>query len=133
MKIGTDVSLATCRDEGYMVIEFKKRELIKKGVLQKDVYVECTQSLPYAGFSNFPIWQNGRPCIPGALRSEIYSVYDISHSWETILEVFEDWEEGILSMCGCKSREDYFVDFDNPTEYDLLSLISDVCSYGGLE
>lgn len=127
MKIGTDVSIAECRDSGYMVIEFKKRELIKKGVLQKDVYVECSQSFPVEGR-----WQNGRPHI-GYERHELYSIIDISHSWETIMEFFEKHEESILSMCGAKCREDYCINFDNPTEYDLLNLISDVNSYMGLE
>jgi hypothetical protein len=127
MKIGTDMSIATCRDEGYMVIEFKKRELIKKGILQKDVFVECTQSLAVDGR-----WQNGRPQI-GYTRYELYSVLEIEHSWESIMEYFERHEKEIMSMCGANTREDYCVNFDNPTEYDLLHLISDVNSYMGLE
>jgi hypothetical protein len=131
MKIGTDVSIAECRDSGYMVIEFKKRELIKKGVLQKDVYVECSQS-----FVADNRWQNGRPsCQYGYpfSRHELYSVIDVCHSWESIMEFFEKYEKEIMSMCGATSREDYCINFDNPTEYDLLHLISDVNCYMGLE
>jgi len=127
MKIGTDVSIAECRDSGYMVIEFKKRELIKKGVLQKDVYVECSQSLPVDDR-----WQNGRPMI-GYTRHELYSVIDIAHSWESIMEFFEKYETEIMSMCGATNRKEYGVNFDHPTEYDLLNLISDVNCYMGLE
>jgi hypothetical protein len=130
MKIGTDVSLSECRDSGYMVIEFKKRELIKKGVLQKDVYVECSQSWPHDDCG--PRWQNGKPMI-GYTSEELWIVKDIWHSWETIMSMFESHEKSIMDMSGCKTREEYFVDFDNPTEYDLLSLISDVNSYCGLE
>jgi hypothetical protein len=127
MKIGTDISLAECRDSGYMVIEFKKRELIKKGVLQKDVYVECSQSWAFDDR-----WQNGRPMI-GYSRHELYATYDVWHSWETILEMFEMNEQSIMEMCGATCRDDYYVNFDHPNEYDLLTLISDVNSYGGLE
>ena len=127
MKIGTDWSIATCRDEGYMVIEFKKRELIKKGVLQKDVFVECTQSLAVDDR-----WKNGRPQI-GYTRNELYSVLDIEHSWESIMEFFEMHENDIMSMCGANNREEYCINFDYPNEYDLLHLISDVNSYMGLE
>jgi len=127
MKIGTDLSIATCRDEGYMVIEFKKRELIKNGILQKDVFVECTQSLAVDDR-----WQNGKPQI-GYTCDELYSVLDISHSWESIMEFFERHEKDIMSMCGANNREEYCINFDHPNEYDLLHLISDVNSYMGLE
>lgn len=124
MKIGTDASIRECRDSGYIVIEFKKRELIKKGILQKDVYVDCTQSFPER-------WQNGRPMV-GYTYDQLYSIND-AHSWNTIMWLFEKHEKKILSMCGCESRADYCVNFENPNEYDLLNLISDVAAYCGLE
>lgn len=129
MKIGTDVSIRECRDSGYMVIEFKKSELIKKGILQKDVCVKCSQSFPES-------WTNGRPNIASILENEpIWAVNpdEISHSWNSIMWYFEKYEKQILSMCGCASREDYCVNFNNPNEYDLLNLISDVAAYCGLE
>ena len=130
MKIGTDISIAECRDSGYMVIEFKKRELIKKGVLQKDVEVECSQSLPHDGHCDR--WQYGTPMI-GYRYHELWSVIDVSHSWNSIMEMFEEREKDIMSCCGASNREEYGINFDNPTEYDLLNLISDVNMYCGLE
>jgi hypothetical protein len=128
MKIGTDVSLAECRDSGYLVIEFKKRELIKKGVLQKDVCVHCTISNPEA-------WENGRPLIGFTTYDAKYPLYlvDTWYDWDAAIETFEQYEKEILSMCGFKNRDEYQIDFENPDEYDLLHLLSDISAYCGLE
>lgn len=123
MKIGTDISIAECRNSGYMVIEFKKRELIKKGVLQKDAYVDCTQSNPEC-------WKKGRPII-GFDFHQRYCCNTIC-TWNMAIEIFKRHGEGILKYIGCESEEESYLHRENPTEYDLLNLIADINSYSPL-
>lgn len=46
MKIGVDVSLATCKKDGYLIMEFKKRELVVKGKLATNVHVRFFAHIP---------------------------------------------------------------------------------------
>jgi len=87
MKIGTDVSIAECRYSGYTVIEFKKRDLIKKGVLDKDCSVHVTISFPER-------WdESGRPHV-GYESHELYA-HDTCICWNSVYELYEQHKKSI--------------------------------------
>lgn len=117
MKIGTDISLAECRKEGYMVIEFRVKELYpngRKNGIDKDHPVNCTKSLP-------------EHCRYGYVGEQIIYM-DVDWSWNDLVELYLRHREGIDSMIGST----YDVENMNPTEYDILHLASDIDMYCGI-
>ena len=121
MKIGTDVSLQTCRDEGYMVIEFSVRELYpngRKNGIDKDCPVNCTKSYPDYIRKEMG-WSVG----------DSMMMLDEDYSWNDLLEIYLRHKDGIDSMIGAS----YDVENIEPTEWDILNLASDIDSYCGLE
>lgn len=128
MKIGTDVSIAECRCSGYMVIDFGagkdfSRKLIKKGVLDKDCPVTLSVSNPEA-------WNDsGKPIINTDIPIWNLSPHDTEYSWNDLMEFlnYSDRRASIASTC---DWENCAPNFDNPNEYDLLHLASDIhCCY----
>lgn len=131
MRIGTDVSIAECRNSGYTVIEFKVKELFpngRKAGIDKDALVNVTISNPEE-------WQNGRPYIYDRFEGRISPlyVYDDVMSWDAVYEMYLNNKESIDSLCGIDPVNGWTFEVDNPTEYDLLSLIDSVNSYCGLD
>lgn len=118
MKIGTDVDMSTNIAEGYMIMEFKKRELITKGKLNREVYVRFYKHCPdYVLFEMYGTDKLvGQPTI---MEDTTLSAEDV---WETYLED----KDSIDSFCGVQGR------IFPQDEYDLLNLASDVSSYKGL-
>ncbi len=117
MRIGTDVSLETCRKEGYLMMEFRKRELVKKGELQTNVNVEFIEHYPDYILKEMHGTENpvGQPRIMTSV------VCDANDIWEKYLEDKE-------SIDKCAGLSHKF-----PTcEYSLLSLASDINGYKGL-
>ena len=119
MKIGTDISLSECKREGYTMIEFKVRELYpngRKNGINKDHYVSVTEHYPDYIIEEDAFYK-------GLLMT------DTIMSWDDALESYLSHEDGMNSSC----ETDKFINFENPTEYDLLNLISDLSSYCGLD
>jgi hypothetical protein len=115
MKIGTDVSIQECRRSGYMVIDFPKG-LIKDGVLDKDREVELSISFPEA-------WHDsGTPMIGTDLS--LWSLRE-NYSWNDLIEFinYSDRREMVASCCDWEHCQP---EMDNPNEYDLLHLASDI-------
>jgi len=124
MKIGTD-SISECRDSGYMVIDFKVKSLYpngRKNGIDKDCEVRATVSFEGSWIKgHFQPWLN----LPQYMT-------DTFVSWNDLIGIFQDMgmtQPGFLSSCDRKSPET----IENPTEYDLLNLASDICSYQGLD
>lgn len=114
MRIGMDVSIQTCRDEGYLVMDYPvhafRRDPIK---------TECrfTKSLPLWIREDVG-WTPGQPMI----------VLDVHYNWEDLYEIYKDNKEGIDSFTGYD-----YSDIKVPTPRDLLDLASDIDSYCGIE
>ena len=123
MKIGTDINISTCRCEGYTVIEFNKRDLFKGGKLDKGHSVAVTISFPDS-------WNDsGRPMIGAELP--LYST-DTWIDWNSAFELYQDNQEGIDSLCGIGGTDGWNFEQENPSEYDLLTLIDIVNAYCGI-
>ena len=122
MRIGTDMSLATCRAEGYLMMEFKKRELITKGKLNRDVWVTFLATGGYVTHD-----ENGYPLEIGTKMW-----LEVGHTFNSLMELYEQYKESIDSMCGY-STEDRQRELADPNEYDMLNLASDINAYCGLE
>jgi hypothetical protein len=122
MRIGTDMSIAECRCSGYMVMDFKKRELLKKGVLNKDCPVTLSISNPEG-------WNDtGRPMIGSGYP--LWSLTPTEYSWNDLMDLLDEKSrEGIESCCDWKNCQP---NLDTPNEYDLLHLASDISSYMSL-
>ena len=118
-KIGTDMSIAVCRVEGYMVMEFSPKKLKKGDSIDKGCGVYLTASNPVA-------WNDsGKPSIaPDAIQEPLYAL-DEEYSFNDLLEILKDEKKAktIASVCDWKNCP---VNLENPTEYDFLCLASDI-------
>lgn len=118
MKIGTDVSLDVCRNEGYLMMEFKKRELIKKGVLDPECDVRFYQHLP--DYCLRETYGTERPVGTPTICLNVW--LNANDIWD----LYQRNAKSIDETCGINDRE-----FPQD-EYDLLSLASDIDGYSGL-
>lgn len=112
MIIGTDISLKECKAEGYLMMDFKKRELIKKGVLIPTVNVTFFAYIP-------------------SYVQERYFGEPIERSTDSFLNANDIWELYIEK----KIDIDKFIGMEHefPTcERSLLSVADSVNSYCGL-
>jgi hypothetical protein len=119
-KIGTDISIAECRRSGYMVMEFSP-DLIKNGKLDKDV--GCTFSV-----SNPNAWtDSGTPDISKFDTEPLWdlSPHDTEYSWNDLMEFIKDTKKYIMVEKCCDWGK-CIPNFDNPTEYDMLHMASDI-------
>ena len=112
MRIGTDLSLKVCSEEGYLMMDFKKRELVTKGKLNADVNVHFLAHLPPYIEERYV----GQP---------ITLITDVHLSANDIWEKYIAHKESIDETCG--------LSHEFPTcPHSLLSLASDVDAYCGL-
>ena len=118
MRIGTDLCLKECRKEGYLMMDFKKRELIIKKELQKDVTIKFTKHYP--DYILEEMYGHSNPVgVPTKILDVEYSANDI---WDLYIGKKEE-----IDSCAGLSHE-------FPTcEYALLSLAGDVDGYCGLD
>lgn len=118
MRIGTDIDMSTNIKEGYMILEFKKRDLINKGQLNPDADLRFIRHLPDYILEE----QYGTPRPVG-----INTIYiDVYHTPDTLWELYQQHKESIDETAG--------LEHEYPTnEYQLVSLASDVDGYCGLE
>lgn len=119
MRIGTDVNLSTCYEEGYLVMEYKKRELFsgrgKDKIFNKDCAVRFLRHLPEyqrTELTRFP-------------TNSLF--LDIDLSAEDVWEMYLRDKESIDETCGVEGGYSFPTD-----EYELLNLASDVDMYRGL-
>lgn len=127
MKIGTDMNLRTCYAEGYLMMEFKKRELFPKhlkGKMDKDCWVNFT-----ATGADYTHTENGYPKRPGSCRADLLFI-DVGLTFNILMEMYEPRKEAINQFSGITHEER---GLDNPNEYTFLWLASDVNAYCGLE
>jgi hypothetical protein len=118
MRIGTDVSLDVCRAEGYLMMDYKKRELFVNGVFQKDCYVRFITHAP--GYILEEMHGTSRPV--GVKTISL----DVELTAQDVWERYREYWKAIDSSTGCKN--------EFPTnEHELLNLACDVSSYSGLE
>ena len=116
MKIGTDISIAECRVSGYMVMDFKKSDLIKNGRLDKDCSCELTVSNPEE-------WTDSGRANP-AKKGQLY-VLNEDYSFNDLLKIIKDegMKKSIASICDWENCQP---ELENPTERDMLNLASDI-------
>jgi hypothetical protein len=124
MRIGTDVSLKVCDEEGYTVIDFKVKELFpngRKNPLDKDSYVNITQSCPL--YLRDQMVTDSNPFGTKKLLDEEYSFNDL-------LEIYLEHKESIDSLCGIgQERGGWHLELESPDEYDLLNLADAIMAY----
>ena len=118
MKIGTDVSLKTCWEEGYMIMDFKVRELYPNGRKQP-IDPDCQVHF-YA--SDGGVFGNPLPC----------KITDSVYSWNDLLEIYRRYQKEIDTMCGFDEKNPR-PGVDTPDEYVMLHLASDINAYCGLD
>jgi len=112
MRIGTDLSLKECSNEGYLMMDYKARELMTKGTLNPDVSVYFFSHVP-------PYVEERYVGVPITLMTDVNR--SANEVWETYLED----KEGIDKCCG--------LSHEFPTcPYSLLSLASDFDCYKNL-
>lgn len=118
MKIGTDVDFGTCRAEGYLMMEYKKRELISKGVLNPNTAVRF-----FAHYPDYCLEEIYGTPNPVGIKTILT---DIDLSANDVWGLYLEDKESIDSFCG--------LSHEFPTcEFSLLNLASDVKSYKGLD
>jgi hypothetical protein len=100
--IGLDVSLDVCKAEGYMMLDFDK---------------EFTPDESFRVFSHYPEYTG----LPG-LRVDTLVTFN-----ELV-----DWYKQNKKSCDSYAETDKYINFDNPNEYDLLNLASDLDGAVGL-
>lgn len=110
MRIGQDVSIQTCRDEGYMVMDYPVCEFVKDPTTTG---CRFTRSLPdYAR--------------DGVIGEKII-VIDTWLNWEDLWGMYLDSKEGIDSMIGLE-----VLPTRCPDPHKLLELASNIDAYCGL-
>ena len=103
MKIGQDISLQVCRDEGYGVIEFKVKDLYpqgngrRKGPLNKEQDVHYTSSYPLHVREELGFKVGESIMITSALLN-----------WNDLWKIYLENKKGIDSMIGGS------YEYDNP-------------------
>ena len=125
MKIGTDVSLKVCRQEGYMMCEFKVKELFPKGRsegIDKDYCLRFFKHYPKYILEQMYGEKGPLLGTKTIYFDELLSTNDL---WEKYLEN----SEIIDCTVGVEHGERKFpVD-----EYDILILADDIDVYCGLK
>jgi len=113
MRIGTDVSIQTCRDEGYMVMDYKVKEF-KKDPFTTDC--RFTKSIP-------DYIREDTGWTPGTSMLDI----DMYLNWNDLWEIYMDNKSGIDLFIGGR-----YDDIKIPEPHDVLNLASDIDMYCGL-
>ena len=114
MKIGTDISIQVCRDEGYLVADVDKRAFNKAPTTTD---LDFSWSIP-AYVRQEMGWKVGDSIIDGTACL----------NYTDLFELYEGDKTGIDSFTGDKHEWT-----DTPDVYDVLHLASDIQGYKGLE
>ena len=105
--IGTDVSLQTCKAEGYTMIQYDARKRFNQ-----DAY--------YRIFDYYPEYCEG---VAGNI------MHDTEYTFNELVERYDSQKKGLDSF----AETHKYVNFDNPNYWDFLNLASDLLAYCGLE
>ena len=111
MRIGMDVSIEVCRDEGYMVMDYPVHKFKKDPTT-----TDCRFTTSWPDYL-----RDGRV-------GEKVILLDMWLNWEDLWEMYIDSQKGIDSMIGGNHKET-----DSPEPFDLLNLASDLNAYCGME
>lgn len=103
--LGTDVSIVTCKAEGYTMIQFDARKRFNRAT-------------NYRIFSYYPEYTD----IAGQLKTDAFESFD------SLVSIYKENKTGINSF----AETDKFVNFDEPDYRDFLNLASDIEAYRGL-
>lgn len=116
MRIGTD-SISTCIAEGYLMMDYKVRELMPKGKLNPDAYVRIIGHFPDYILADI----RKKEKTIGVPRLVLDVAYTVNGIWELYLE----HKEGIDSFIGGSH--------EFPSDpHDVLAIASDINPYCGL-
>ena len=124
MRIGTDVSLQTCMDEGYTVMDYAVRKLFPRGRkngIDKDC--QCRFSASFPTYIRKECATEGDPFC-------MRRMFDVNYSWNDLVAEYERNKAGIDSCCDFANCAP---NFENPTAWDMLHLADCINSYCGLE
>lgn len=116
MRIGMDASLKVCREEGYLMAEYKVRELYPGGVFDPDA--------PIRLYAHLPDYLKKEMCWRVGDKSLMLEVW---LSANDVWEMYQSNKEEVDSLTGCCM--DTFPD----SAYSVLQLASDINAYCGLE
>ena len=123
MRIGTDMSLKVCLEEGYTVMDFKVRELFphgRKNGMDKDCLVTFSAGIPaYLRKELATDWD------PFGMRR----LWEARVSWNDLLELYLPRKAAVDSFAGGPQVSD----MENPNEYDMLNLGDVLQAYCGLD
>lgn len=118
MRIGLDVDSQTNIKEGYLIMEFKKRELMPKGILNPETSCRFLQHVP--DYVLEEMYGSVRPVGQSTLITDQY--LNANDLWK----MYKNDKESIDSLIGEQ--------LEFPTdEYYLLRLADAINSYCGLE
>lgn len=118
MKVGIDVDMSTNIAEGYLIMEFKKRELIKKGKLDMDVYVRF-----YCHYPDYALKEMYGTENPVGVKR---IMTDVELTGKDLWEMYQEDKKGIDSFIGDSLTEPF-------DDYTLLHMADSVNAYRGLE
>ena len=116
MRTGTDVSLTTCREWGYPVVEHGDKDM------DPDKMYRLTISVP-------EVWPKGR-LLPGTRAIKAWDV-DMFTAYNELWRMFEAAGPGIRSFCDFANCP-YSSPTENPSFEDFASLAGTVRAYCGL-
>lgn len=123
MRIGTDMSLKVCLEEGYTVMDFKVRELFphgRKNGIDKGRAVRFSASVPAYARKSMAVRGD-----PFGMRR----LWEAFLSWDDLTELYLPRKAGVDSFAGgCPVS-----DMENPDEYEMLNLADILNAYCGLE
>ena len=115
-KLGTDISLTTCRAEGYVVVNHPSKKDFKG--IDKEQYFDVEQSYHLS-------WPNGYYC-PSSEHQK-WMVED-SKSFNDLVEILNADYKAIASFADYKNCPP---ELENPNITDYLHLASDLIGYYG--
>lgn len=115
MRIGLDASLSVCREEGYLMAEYKVRELYPNGVFDPDAPIRFFAHLPDF-IKKETYWRIGDKSL----------MIDVSLSANDLWGMYQENKEGIDSFSG--------MEYTFPEDpHSALYLASDINAYCGLQ
>jgi hypothetical protein len=123
IRIGIDVDIRTCREEGYPVALLKSKKNIDQLDPEKNIHLTISDPEMWPdGINKACTWASGIGSI------DLYRI-DSYFSFNDLKEQFLDRGEGIKSFCDFDNCP---IELENPSIYDFLHLANTLDSYCGL-
>lgn len=118
MKIGQDINMRTNIEEGYAILEFKKRDLYIKGQFNPDGVARFIK--------HYPDYIKDEMVQYGGSKTRIPLMVNTTISANEVFEEYMQHADSINRYCGLSRRN------VPSNEYELMSLADDVDMYCGL-